>query len=131
MAGRLGGVVVMKDKAPEQPGSSKREPGPQGTTEQRPRPETPMHMEINSRKARGRLSREDQRRLGDILQKVYDDVLQQGVPDRFKDLIQRIDQNGPAEEDEGRPAERSAASPSAESEHVMQAQSSNKPKEQH
>ena len=39
----------------------------------------------------GRLSREDQRRLGDILQRVYDDVVRQGVPDRFKDLLGELD----------------------------------------
>ncbi len=51
-----------------------------------------MHMDAQPRKAGGRLSREDQRRLGDILQRVYDDVLRQGVPDRFKDLLQELDE---------------------------------------
>jgi hypothetical protein len=49
-----------------------------------------MHTEAPVRKT-GRLSREDQRRLGDILQRVYDDVVRQGVPDRFKDLLQQLD----------------------------------------
>jgi anti-sigma factor NepR-like protein len=66
-----------------------------------------MHMDAQTRKAGGRLSREDQRRLGDILQRVYDDVLRQGVPDRFKDLLHELDErkevtmpsaNGQAEE---------------------------------
>ena len=39
----------------------------------------------------GRLSREDQRRLGDILQRVYDDVVRQGVPDRFRSLLGQLD----------------------------------------
>ena len=39
----------------------------------------------------GRLSREDQRRLGDILQRVYDDVVRQGVPDRFRSLLNQLD----------------------------------------
>jgi hypothetical protein len=51
-----------------------------------------MHMDAQARKAGGRLSREDQRRLGDILQRVYDDVLRQGVPDRFKDLLHELDE---------------------------------------
>jgi hypothetical protein len=38
------------------------------------------------------LSREDQRRLGDLLQRVYDDVVREGVPDRFKELLDRLDQ---------------------------------------
>jgi hypothetical protein len=56
-------------------------------------PEQTMHTEFQTRKARGRLSREDQRRLGDVLQRVYDDILKQGVPDRFKDLIDQLGQN--------------------------------------
>ena len=50
-----------------------------------------MHTDAQVRKAGGRLSREDQRRLGDILQRVYDDVLRQGVPDRFKELLNELD----------------------------------------
>ena len=53
-----------------------------------------MHTDAHARKAGGRLSREDQRRLGDILQRVYDDVIHQGVPDRFKDLLSELDQRG-------------------------------------
>lgn len=58
------------------------------------RPEATMHTDAHARKAGGRLSREDQRRLGDILQRVYDDVIHQGVPDRFKDLLSELDQRG-------------------------------------
>jgi hypothetical protein len=36
-----------------------------------------------------RASREDQRRIGDILQRVYDEVLRQGVSDRFKKRAHR------------------------------------------
>lgn len=42
-------------------------------------------------KTGGRLTREDQRRLGDILQRVYDDVVRQGVPDRFRNLLDELD----------------------------------------
>jgi hypothetical protein len=63
-----------------------------GRTEQKPlRSEATMHTDAQVRKAGGRLSREDQRRLGDILQRVYDEVLRQGVPDRFKDLLDQFD----------------------------------------
>jgi hypothetical protein len=58
------------------------------------RPEATMHTDAHARKAGGRLSREDQRRLGDILQRVYDDVIHQGVPDRFKDLLSELEQRG-------------------------------------
>src|ERR1700730_15985147 len=56
-----------------------------------PRAEATMQMDAPVRKTGGRLSREDQRRLGDILQRVYDDVIRQGVPDRFKDLLNELD----------------------------------------
>src|SRR5262245_36525161 len=54
------------------------------------RPEATMHTDATVRKS-GRLSREDQRRLGDILKRVYDDVIRQGVPDRFKTLLDELD----------------------------------------
>lgn len=41
-----------------------------------------------------KLSREIQARLGQQLRSMYDDVVNQGVPDRFTDLINRIDGNG-------------------------------------
>ena len=51
-----------------------------------------MHTDAEVKKTGGgRLSREDQRRLGDILQRVYDDVVRQGVPDRFKNLLSQLD----------------------------------------
>ncbi len=53
-----------------------------------------MHTDAQVRRPGGRLSREDQRRIGDILQRVYDDVLRQGVPDRFKELLDRFEQPG-------------------------------------
>src|SRR5438067_13242775 len=55
------------------------------------RAEATMHTDAQVRKPGGRLSREDQRRIGDILQRVYDEVLRQGVPDRFKDLLHQFD----------------------------------------
>jgi hypothetical protein len=50
-----------------------------------------MQTDAPVRRTGGRLSREDQRRLGDILQRVYDDVIQQGVPDRFRSLVNQLD----------------------------------------
>jgi Anti-sigma factor NepR len=40
-----------------------------------------------------KLGREVQARLGQQLRAMYDDVVNQGVPDRFADLIKRIDGN--------------------------------------
>ncbi len=38
-----------------------------------------------------KLSREVQARLGQQLRSLYDDVVNQGVPDRFTDLLNKID----------------------------------------
>ncbi len=65
-----------------------------------------MQTDAPVRKAGGRLSRDVQRRLGDILQRVYDDVIRQGVPDRFKELMEELDGQG---EQEGGAAKQSAA----------------------
>jgi hypothetical protein len=59
--------------------------------------EASMHTDAEVKKTGGRLSREDQRRLGDILQRVYDEVLRQGIPDRFKDLLDQFDKEMDAE----------------------------------
>jgi Anti-sigma factor NepR len=40
---------------------------------------------------RGRLSREDQRRLGEALKRIYQDIVRQGVPSRFTDLLDKFD----------------------------------------
>jgi Anti-sigma factor NepR len=41
-----------------------------------------------------KLSREVQARLGQQLRSMYDDVVNQGVPDRFAELINRINGDG-------------------------------------
>jgi Anti-sigma factor NepR len=41
-----------------------------------------------------KLSREVQARLGQQLRAMYDDVVGQGVPDRFTDLLNRINDDG-------------------------------------
>jgi len=41
-----------------------------------------------------KLSREVQARLGQQLRAMYDDVVNQGVPDRFAELINRINGDG-------------------------------------
>ena len=46
-----------------------------------------------------KLGREVQARLGQQLRAMYDDVLNQGVPDRFADLIKQIDTNGSGNKD--------------------------------
>jgi hypothetical protein len=41
-----------------------------------------------------KLSREVQARLGQQLRAMYDDVVNQGVPDRFTELVKRINGDG-------------------------------------
>jgi len=72
-----------------------------------PKAEAAMHTDAPTRKNPGRLSREDQRRLGDILQRVYDDVVRQGVPDRFKDLLDELED----QTDSGKTGQQGLASP--------------------
>ena len=70
------------------------EPTPLRSTsaEQKPaRPEAAMNMESNLRKSRGRLNRETMNRLGKTLEAYYDDVRKEGVPDRFKYLLQQLE----------------------------------------
>jgi Anti-sigma factor NepR len=53
--------------------------------------------ETRNRKAgakSAKLSREVQARLGQQLRSLYDDVVNQGVPDRFTDLINQINVSG-------------------------------------
>ena len=48
----------------------------------------------NTNAKQGKLSRDVQARLGQQLRSMYDDVVNQGVPDRFSDLLDRLDGNG-------------------------------------
>jgi hypothetical protein len=41
------------------------------------------------------LNRQIQSRIGDQLRAMYDDLMQQPVPDRFAELLGRLDQRGP------------------------------------
>ena len=82
----------MNDQKAVRPGPAERQPVRSESPADKPlRSEARMHTDAQVRKAGGRLSREDQRRLGDILQRVYDDVIRQGVPDRFRNLLNELD----------------------------------------
>jgi anti-sigma factor NepR-like protein len=65
-----------------------------GSAEQVPlRPRPMMENDIQTRsKRRGRLGRDVQSKLGKTLQAYFDDVVKEGVPDRFKDLLQQYDE---------------------------------------
>jgi hypothetical protein len=49
-------------------------------------------------KPAGRLDRNVQAKLGQQLRAVYDGVVKEGVPDRFKEFLQRLDKRDPERE---------------------------------
>jgi Anti-sigma factor NepR len=60
--------------------------------------QNPMEIAESKTKKPGqkpaKLGREVQARLGQQLRAMYDDVVNQGVPDRFTELLDRLDRNG-------------------------------------
>lgn len=58
-----------------------------------------MQTEAKSHPARGRLNRNVQNKLGDTLRAMFDEIVQEGVPDRFAKLLEQIEvRNKTAEE---------------------------------
>ncbi len=55
-----------------------------------------MDEQVTPRKAKTepRLGREIQSRIGHQLRAMYDDVVSQGVPDRFVELLRKLDEEG-------------------------------------
>lgn len=60
--------------------------------QQNPMETAVTRKKVNSKPAK--LGREVQARLGQQLRAMYDEVLNQGVPDRFSELLNRLDGNG-------------------------------------
>jgi hypothetical protein len=56
-----------------------------------------MDAEPNPGKTTARLGRDVQAKIGQQLRAFYDDVLHQGVPDRFADLLNRLDERNDKE----------------------------------
>jgi Anti-sigma factor NepR len=80
------------DNGMQREAAVQRSPG-SGPTEQVPlRPRSTMQNEIHTRKRRGRLGRDTQAKLGKILNAYFDDVVKEGVPDRFRDLLKQYDE---------------------------------------
>jgi hypothetical protein len=48
----------------------------------------------------GKLNREIQAQLGDQLRQMYNDVVGQGVPDKFVDLLSKLDKAGGGDSEE-------------------------------
>ena len=55
------------------------------------RPEQ-MQTEVTQRKPRGRLGRDVQNKIGQQLRAMYDDVVNDGVPDRFVEMLRKLDE---------------------------------------
>jgi hypothetical protein len=63
-----------------------------GFGDKRVRPDMTTQTEIRRRGSRGKLTRDALVKLGKTLVDYYDDVRKEGVPDRFKDLLQQYDE---------------------------------------
>jgi hypothetical protein len=66
-----------------------------------PRPEGTMQVRTVSAKSGPILNREIQTKIGQQLRAIYDDVVDQGVPDRFVDLLRNIDTDTSGEGERG------------------------------
>jgi hypothetical protein len=62
-------------------------------------PSGKMQTDSTGGKPHSGLNREIQAKIGQQLRAMYDDVVQEGVPDRFTELLRRIDNPS----DEGKP----------------------------
>lgn len=67
------------------------------------KPGRPEHMqtEVTQRKARGRLGRDVQNKIGQQLRAMYDDVVSDGVPDRFVDMLRKLDEQKNDDKEKG------------------------------
>jgi len=66
-------------------------------TTKSPGPQSPMDAGTKPEKTDAKLGRDIQAKIGQQLRALYDDVVNQGVPDRFADLLNRLDKPGDKE----------------------------------
>ena len=67
----------------------------------RPGTAMPTQTDVMPRRSGARLGREVQIKIGQQLRAMYDDVVKQGVPDRFSELLQQLDKRDDAGTDKG------------------------------
>jgi Anti-sigma factor NepR len=60
-----------------------------------------MQTETTQRKPRGRLGRDVQNKIGQQLRAMYDDVVSDGVPDRFVDMLRKLDEQENGDKEKG------------------------------
>ena len=67
------------------------------------KPGRPEHMqtEPTQRKPRGRLGRDVQNKIGQQLRAMYDGVVNDGVPDRFVDMLRKLDEQKNDDKEKG------------------------------
>jgi hypothetical protein len=51
-----------------------------------------MQTEVTQKKTRGRLGRDVQSKIGQQLRSMYDDVVSEGVPERFTEMLRQLDE---------------------------------------
>jgi hypothetical protein len=71
------------------------------TEEDKPGRPGPMQTEVTQRKPRGRLGRDVQGKIGQQLRAMYDDVVSDGVPDRFTEMLRQLDEPKEQEAEKG------------------------------
>ena len=52
-----------------------------------------MQTDMPTKKNRGRLGRDVQNKLGQQLRIAFDDIVSEGVPDRFNELLSKLDED--------------------------------------
>src|SRR5262249_19471706 len=87
----LSGSGAVNDDMEKSGTAPQRQTGPSVTEVKTLRPDRAMLTENDTRKSRGRLTRETLGKLGKTLEAYYDDVRKQGVPERFRQLLQQMD----------------------------------------
>ena len=73
---------------------------------QQSRPDQPMQVPSTDQKTGKILNREIQAKIGQQLRAVYNNVVDQGVPDRFADLLRRLDGEAKGHQTEGQSADK-------------------------
>ena len=60
-----------------------------------------MQTEVSQRKPRGRLGRDVQGKIGQQLRAMYDNVVSEGVPDRFNEMLRQLDEQKNGDKEKG------------------------------
>jgi hypothetical protein len=123
------GVNLMKEQKSERLGLGRQDRFPSQAQGQPQRSGSMMQTDVQMRKSRGRLSRHVQNKLGETLHAMFDEIVKEGVPDRFSLLLEKINGgtvHGNPSDDQFSKSGHLAASGN-ETEPVVRAKSSDRP----